>query len=73
MMSSRPSRVIRYLSAAAALSASMAACGPESRAFYYDVPPGGPTPPRRILLCPATCAVLAGQSAPSIELQVNCD
>ncbi len=53
--------------AAVARVASAGACDADKGGFYYDLPPDGPRPPRRIILCPASCARGAAHT-----LRVSC-
>ncbi len=46
--------------------ANAAACG-DAGGFYYDVPPSATSHPRRLVLCPASCAKNA-----SHEIRVSC-
>jgi hypothetical protein len=52
--------------------ASESACNASSGGFYYDVPPGGPTDPSRILLCPASCDLLGASVNRTIEIFTTC-
>jgi hypothetical protein len=52
---------------------SEAACDPQSGGFYYDKPPGGPTPPGRITLCPASCELLGASVSRTIEIYTTCE
>jgi hypothetical protein len=52
--------------------ASANACDPVKGGFYYDVAPGGPTAPSRILLCPASCALLGAAVDRTIEIFTTC-
>jgi len=48
------------------------ACDPQSGGFYYDVPPGGPVEPSRVILCPASCELLGASVDRTIEIFTTC-
>jgi hypothetical protein len=53
--------------------ASAAACDPASGGYYFDKDPSGPTPPGRIILCPATCDLFGDAQDRPIEVLVVCE
>ncbi len=53
--------------------ASALACDPSSGGYYFDKDPSGPTPPGRIILCPATCDLFGDAQARPIEVLVVCE
>jgi hypothetical protein len=50
---------------------SAAACDPTRGGWYYDVPPSEGTP-QKIIMCPATCNLLEGDSSGSVGIRIGC-
>lgn len=51
---------------------SMDRCAPDKGGWYYDPPPTPSTVPRRLVLCPATCARLRADPAARVDLVFGC-
>ena len=52
---------------------SAADCDPKSGGFYYDTALGGPVPPGRVILCPASCGLFGTSTDRTVKLEVSCD
>jgi hypothetical protein len=51
---------------------SLAHCDPGAGGFVCDEPLGSPTPPSRIELCPASCAIVDADASLTVEVVVDC-
>jgi hypothetical protein len=51
---------------------SLGDCGLALGGFVFDKAPGGPEPPARVQLCPATCDLLHSDDRLAIEVVVDC-